>query len=195
MVAISVRDTKICKICKFSKPIFFSFYNILQPNFVFFLILVRSFQLHWFDCISLSRSKSNLWCKRSIMSQSTPHPSSVCIISFVIATFPFPHTIWRGMLFSTFVPWCTNSGNFSSKGLTTSTFSLTQAAYRGEMPVNWLHCPVAPFFSNIFTISALPFSHALKEKISKSKESYLRYDSAQKLTNDATWLPYTSIYL
>ena len=53
---ISVCKTKVYKIYKHCKPIFSSFYIISQPNFAISLILVGCFQVHWFDCISLSRS-------------------------------------------------------------------------------------------------------------------------------------------
>jgi hypothetical protein len=47
MVAISARNTKVYskvyKICKLCKAIFFEFYNISQPNFAILLILVCSF--------------------------------------------------------------------------------------------------------------------------------------------------------
>ena len=41
--AISVRNTKVYKVCQICKAIFSTFYNISQPNFTISLILVCSF--------------------------------------------------------------------------------------------------------------------------------------------------------
>ena len=43
VVRISTRNTKLYKICKFLKTIFFAFYNLLKPNFAVLLILRSSF--------------------------------------------------------------------------------------------------------------------------------------------------------
>jgi hypothetical protein len=49
MVAISVRNTKVYKICELCKSIFSTFYNISQPNYAaILLILVCSFQKYTF---------------------------------------------------------------------------------------------------------------------------------------------------
>ena len=48
VVAISARNKKVDKICKFCKAIFSAFYNILQPNLAILLILVCYFREYTF---------------------------------------------------------------------------------------------------------------------------------------------------
>jgi hypothetical protein len=48
VVGISVRNTKVYKICELCKAMFSAFYNISEPNFAILLILVCSFQEYTF---------------------------------------------------------------------------------------------------------------------------------------------------